>query len=246
MQSLLDTLLAPLARLSIARGQRFADLAEQLRRGFFREAQNAAGSGATDSKLSVMTGLQRRDIVRLRAEGQAAVPQANPQANPLARLVAIWSGDPRYAGRDLPRRGPVSFDALAAEISKDMHPRTFLDQLEAAGTLKVTGDRVVLQAKAFRPLRGSDDQLAYLALNVGDHLAASVSNVLHGSGHLDQAVHYNHLSPEAVAELEVIWRAAVTDAMQDINARAVALQATHPGTTRFRAGAYFWQDEETV
>ncbi len=57
MLDLLDHVLSPLARLCMARGLRFADAAELLRKAYFREAAAAAGDGATVSRLSVVTVL---------------------------------------------------------------------------------------------------------------------------------------------------------------------------------------------
>ncbi|MEO1550705.1 MAG: hypothetical protein AAFR93_09770, partial [Pseudomonadota bacterium] len=62
----LDRVLRPLVRLAIARGVLFPDLAQCLRR-LYVEAAVARGQGrVTDSRISVLTGLQRREIARLR------------------------------------------------------------------------------------------------------------------------------------------------------------------------------------
>jgi hypothetical protein len=242
MRHLLDTLLTPIARLAIARGQGFAEVAERLKVGFFRAALKVAGPDATDSRLSLLTGLQRREIIRLRIDVDRQTPR---RVNHLSRLVALWQADPAYDGQPLVRRGPPpSFDALAQIVRRDVHPKSLLDQLFAARTVTEQDGLIRLLQPSYQPLAGTEAQLDYLAMNVGDHLTAALANVTEAPRHLDRAVHYNQLTPEAVATLDTLWRERITAAMSDVNAKALEFQRTTPGTHRFRAGAYFWQEDE--
>lgn len=245
MENVLDRVFAPIARLAVAQGARFADVAERLRMATFVQARAVAGDAATDSRLAVMTGLQRRDIARLRGgEG----PKLAERPDPLARLVSLWLADTAYLGAPLRRHGAApSFDALAREVRRDVHPKSLLDALLAAGTVTVEGETVVLQARAYVPHAGSAPQLAWMAANCADHLAAAVGNVIEGAGNFEQAVAYDGLSAQDVAALEQMWRTGVTQVMQEVNARALALQdGPHDDAgrrCRFRAGAYFFQEE---
>lgn len=230
----LDLIFRPLARLAIAKGVRFADASERLRRAYFHAAVQGEGSDVTDSKLSVLTGLQRRDVARLRAEPD----EPDPRPDPLSRLVALWLAE--FEGAPLTRSGPdISFDALARRIRKDIHPRTTLDALVAAGTVAVEGDVVRLLKHAHVPLEGSDGQVRYLGQNVGDHLSVAVGNVLGDPPSFDLAVHYDGLSDTAIEALREQWRAQMNAVLQDVNARARDLQKHSPGSKRFRAGGYF-------
>jgi len=238
MNDFLERLLSPVARLAMARGLRFSEVAETLRQATYAVARKSAGDGATDSKLSVMTGLQRRDIVRLRA---GAEPKQADRPDPLARLVSLWLGDADYAGATLARHGPApSFDALARSVRRDVHPKSLLDALIAAGTVEEDGDKVVLKAQAYVPMVGSDAQMEWLAGNVGDHLDAAVDNVVEDADFFEQAVAYEGMSGAAIAELDALWRDRLRAALQDVNARALALQDAERGPGRFRAGAYFY------
>ena len=194
MLDLLDRLLAPFARLLVARGVLFPDLVERLKSHYVRAARDQAEGKITDSRLSVMTGLQRRDIVRLRDD-----PPRPERPNHLATLIARWQTDPVYKGRDLPKNGPEpSFEALAFDIRRDVHARTMLDALLSAGTVTLTpDDHVHLAQTSYQPLAGSEDQLAYLTRNMGDHLMAATDNVLGAAApHFERAVHYGGLTEE--------------------------------------------------
>ena len=234
----LDLIFRPLTRLAIAKGVRFADASERLRHAYIHAALQGEGGNATDSKLSVLTGLQRRDVARLRA--QPGEPEHKP--DPLSRLVALWKAE--YDGAPLMRSGmEASFDALARRIRKDIHPRTCLDALIEAGTVGVDGDIVRLLKHAHVPLEGSEAQLRYLGQNVGDHLSGAVGNVLGEASSFDLAVHYDGLSETAMNALRDMWRDHMDAVLQDMNARALELQNDSPGKGRFRAGGYFWGED---
>lgn len=237
MNDLLDALLAPIARLAIAKAVPFAQVAERLKLQFVRAASQEAGADKppTDSRISVMTGLQRRDIARLRN----LPPQVSPPANHLARLVAQWQL--RHGGEALTRD---AFDDLARDIRKDVHPRTQLEQLIAAGTVGHEGDRLVLRAASYQPFAGSQNQLDHLAAQGRDFLAAATDNALAiRPRHFERAVHYNGLSAAAVAQLDALYRDRQMAVLQEINALAARLQEEQPGHVRFRAGGYFYRKD---
>ena len=242
MERVLDLIFAPLARLLVARGLPFGAAEARLRRAYVLAALRAAGRDTTDSRLSLMTGLQRRDIARLRdAEGPSPT-----RPNPLARIVAAWLADPAYLGRPIPRRGPSpSFEALATALYRDLHPRSMADQLLAAGVAVEEGGLLRLVAQHYQPRQGSPEQLDYLAANLADHMAAAVTNVVDAPRLPERAVHYNGLSAAALDEIETLWRAEAERALLAVNAQARALQDRSPGTGRFRAGTYLWREDQT-
>jgi hypothetical protein len=245
MMQLFDALFAPIARLLVARGVLFADLAERMKAHYVQAALAQAGDRATDSRVSVMTGLQRRDVARLR---DADVRDRRPSH--LTRLVARWQTDAAWAGRALPRTGPGSFDALAASVRRDVHPRTMLDTLLAAGTVALAddGQTVRLVQGSFQPLAGSDDQLAYLSRNLGDHAQAAFENVQgRTEPHFERAVHYTGLTPAQADELALRFAEGEMALLQDLSRRAAAMKAETGGTgpVRFRGGGYFYRTEET-
>ncbi len=245
MPTMLDHLLSPLCRLMVARGVGFAEFAERLKGHYVQAALALAEGKTTDSRLSVMTGLQRREIARLR---EFQPKPAKP--NHLSRLVALWQSDPDYAEAGaplpLPRTGPApSFEALALMVRKDVHPRTMLDTLETTGTIGVDddGQTVHLIETAYLPLGGSEDQLEYLDLNVGDHLAAASENVLGAEPpFFERAVHYSGLSQAQVDTLAARFQVRQMKLLEEINAEAAKMKTSvsGQGTMRLRAGGYFY------
>ena len=232
MISALDRLLAPIARLCVGRGVLFADVAERLKLQFVAAAKTSIEGKVTDSRISVMTGLQRRDIARLHD-----IAPETARVNHLSRLVAQWVAQ---GGDDMSR---ASFDALARQIRRDVHPATLLAQLVDAGTVAIVPQGIQLLTRSYQPLPGTAAQMDYLARNGGDFLNAATANVLETPApHFERAVHYNGLSQEAVAELDAAYRVAQMQVLEAMNAHAAELQARAPGQCRFRAGGYFYKE----
>lgn len=234
-----DPILRPLARLAISKEWLFPLVEHRLRHAYIEAAKSSEVGAVTDSKISIITGLQRRDIARLRSE--TAAPQN--QRQPLAEIIALWWDDPAFDPKGIPIQGAgASFSTLARRVRKDVHPRTFLDVLIQNGAVSEIDEKVVLNTRSYQPLSGSDDQLAYLADNVGDHLAAAASNVVNAAGNYDMGVHYKGLSSDAIKDLDTHYRSRMTQTLQELDTMVRALPETENGTHRFRAGGYFFTD----
>ncbi|MEI6209217.1 MAG: DUF6502 family protein [Desulfuromonadales bacterium] len=217
---IMSRLLFPLARLCLANGITLATVEEILKHAFVQEA-NALQPGSpmhgTVSRISTATGLTRREVTRL-IKSETPVRSTKP---PIATEVfARWTTDPHYQDQGgapsvLKRQGPTpSFEALAQSITRDVHPRSMLDELVRLGLAQYDEelDSVALVRNEFVPRGEFQHMLDFLGDNVGDHLDAAVANVLHdGSRHLEQAVFADELSTESIKVLRPLvaeqWKA---------------------------------------
>jgi hypothetical protein len=191
----LEALLAvlrPLARLALARGVPFGELEELLKRAMVEEAARGAsgespgGASRAVSRLSVSTGIHRKEVKRLLQDTRHA-PQPVERSYS-SELFTRWISDPTFRdrrgrARTLPRKmppdGAPSFEALARSVTTDVHPRTLLEELRRLDVVAFdpAQDTVSLKRDAFVPSRELSRVLAFLGANVGDHLAAAVANV---------------------------------------------------------------------
>jgi len=225
LDKIMGRLLFPLARLCLANGVTFAAVEELLKQAFVQEA-NALQPGApmhgTVSRISTATGLTRREVTRL-IKSDMPARSAKPPIG--TEIFARWTTDPAYQGHDgtpcmLKRLGPApSFEALAQSITRDVHPRSMLDELVRLGLVQHDEDldSVSLARSEFVPRDDSRHMLDFLSDNVGDHLDAAVANVLHDGGrHLEQAVFADELSAESIEALRPVlmdqWK-TLRDAM---------------------------------
>ena len=137
-----NALLAPLAQLAIAKGMPCATVEGLLRQAFVRAARDAHPTCRRTgmvSRIATATGLNRREVTRLT---QTDVVPA--RRRPLSSEVfARWSSDPQYRDADgrprhLPRQGAApSFESLAQSVTRDVHPRSLLDELLRLGLAAV-------------------------------------------------------------------------------------------------------------
>lgn len=256
----LRRVLRPLVRLMLARGVTFPFLAELLKGLLVEVAEREfalEGRPQTASRLSLLSGVHRKDVRRLR-RGAGAEVERMPAAISLgAQLVAAWlttarwcdrRGRPRPLARAASAGGEASFEALVARVSKDIRARSVLDEWLRLGIAHLDErDRVCLNAEAFVPARGFEEKAFYFGQNCHDHAAAAVSNLLaSGPPRLDRSVHYDALSAASAAELEKLSTRAGMAALKAINRRAMRLErgdARRPGPRhRINFGVYFYAE----
>lgn len=249
-------LLRPLVRLAIARGITYPALSDLLKTLFVEVADRdfaLDGKAQTDSRLTLLTGVHRKDVKRLRAEFAGMAEARMPRSVSLgAQIASAWSTQPGYVDAEgvplpLPRTsaetGGPSFEALVQSVSKDIRPRAVLDEWVRLGVVRVDAEgNVHLDSAAFVPGSGFEEMTFYLGQNIHDHLAAIGNNL--GSGterFLERCVHYDHVSPDIVPELARLAELHGMKALRAVNAR-VASPQTVGGDWRMNFGIYFYAE----
>lgn len=219
--------LRPLVELLLANGVKHAEIDEALRE-LLVQAARAQVPGAAEaraiSRISVATGIHRKDVKRLLTTPGRLAELGQRSAS--SEVFTRWLTDQRFLdarGRPatLPRQSAdgakPSFELLARETSRDVHPRTILDELVRLKLARVDeADRVSLLTDAFVPAAGVREMLHFLAENVGDHLRAAVTNVQGQEDRfLEQAVFADELSEASIREIEKLarkrWQAMVRE-----------------------------------
>lgn len=247
--------LAPLARLAVGHGLTFAVLAEVLKQGFVQAARAAHPGAAAHravSRISTTTGLNRREVTRLMQRADGEVPVS---PSPATQAFTRWLSDPAFRGTDnaplaLRVQGPApSFESLANSITRDVHPRTLLEELSRLGLARAdTAGRVNLLHNAFVPRADRERMLAFLGANVGDHLSAAVGNVLgDGSRHFEQALFADELSTESLEQAKALvteqWQALLHTLAPALQALIDADKAAgRPADRRLRIGLFAFTD----
>ncbi|HEY4043065.1 MAG TPA: DUF6502 family protein [Rhodopila sp.] len=202
-------LLRPLVRVMMRSGLTFPVLADTLRTLFVEVAINDIlidPKSRTDSRISLLTGVHRKEIRRLRAGPADDAAGAPVVLTLVSQIIARWAGTAAFTDADgcprrLPRRTPgaaraeLSFDALVVSVTTDVRPRAVLDDLLGHGIVSIDADdRVRLNTEAFIPRPGGEQQL-FFGRSLREHLLDSVENI-GGSGTpglLDRSVHQDCL-----------------------------------------------------
>jgi hypothetical protein len=225
--SALRRVMRPLVRLMLRKGVTYTVFADVLKEVFVDVADREFrldDKAPSDSRISLLTGIHRKDVRRLRHEGDTASMVLPENITLGAQLVNVWTNSQPFCkavGQALPLPrlasvgGEVSFDALVARVSTDIRARVVLDEWLRLGVVRVDEqDCVHLEAQAFLPQKGFDEKAAYLGHNLHDHASAAVHN-LSGQGQpfFERSVHYDALAPVSV---EVLREAVAGEGMQTL------------------------------
>lgn len=211
---MLRRLLRPLVGTLMRQGVGYIAFRDLLKRIYVEEALSRQDEElTTDSAISLVTGINRGEIKRLRAsiEAPEALAEQNAMAgvNLAARVVATWVSHADFrdeAGnpRPLAIHGDVDkdFDALLRAAKVDVRAKTVISELERAGVVSMeSGGTLRLLRGAFTPTV-PEDMMLFLAANVGDHLRAALHNLEGGQpAFIERALFHNGLSAARVEAL---------------------------------------------
>ncbi len=248
------SLLRPLLRVLITYGVTLPILSRLLKELYVEVAEAEfplAGKPQTDSRISFLTGVHRKDIRALRGrEGAPHLPPAVLSRN--AHMISLWAGASEYLDasgqpRPLPRTGEApSFESLSHAVSTDIRPRVVLDEWLRLGLVRVDREGLVyLNNAAFIPREDFADVAYYFGRNLRDHIAASGHNLLGDKPPmLERSVYYQRLTPESIEELVTLSRDIGSKALIAVNQKAFELSlcdADRPSAShRISFGVYFF------
>ena len=253
--------LKPLVRFMLSQGLTYTILIDLIKAIYVEVAMNEfklEKKRQTDSRISLLTGVHRKDVKRLSEMIEADAPP--PENVTLgAQLVAKWIGQPNYVdkqGRPIPltrgarEGGEKSFEALVASVSKDIRSRAILDEWLRLGIVHMdANDCVCLDTEAFIPKQGFEEKAYYFQHNLHDHIAASVSNMLElAPPFVERSVHYDTLTKASAAELVSLGEALGMQALQTVNRRALILEkkdaSNQNADQRINFGIYFYYEKK--
>src|SRR5712675_3441802 len=158
----LARLLRPLVRLCIHGGMTVPALAQLLRELFVNVAEHdfaLEGKEQTDSRVSLLTGINRKEVARLRGAG-APVNETPATLSLTSAIIARWLAAPEFTDEKgdplpLPRTASgdaPSFEQLVSSITKDVRPRAVLDEWLDRKLVTINDDdEIVLVETAFVP-----------------------------------------------------------------------------------------------
>lgn len=255
----LRLIIVALVRLLLRFQVVYPQLLEMLKSAYVQVAEGEyrlQNKPQTDTRLSLLTGIHRKDIKRLRSQLGAEVeePLAISQG---VRIVARWIGEPGYQLKNgqpapLPFKsvdGP-SFESLVQEVCRqDLRPRVVLDEWLRLGIVSEDEKkRLTLNADAFVPGKSIDEKSFFLGMNISDHLNAASHNMQEGAEpYFERCVYYDELSEASIKELSQLAKSRGMETLKVINTRASELKARDKkqggGRHRINVGVYSFDEE---
>lgn len=247
---------APLCRLLLDSGIDYKQAVLALKQVFLRQAQELmAGRGApdTDSGLSVVSGVHRKDVHAWRNDPAAHARSRAPMSTS-SQVFARWAvsagyHDRRRRPKAVPRLGPApSFEALVRACTSDVHPYSVLQEMVRIGLVEMAlrkgVEYVVPRNDVFVPAGEPAQLLELFGLNLADHASTAVRNLGGEAPRLEQSVFADGLSEASMARLDELARelwAQSRDRMVTETLRCLqADSADRAATGRMRFGTYYW------
>ncbi len=213
-QRLLRAVLAtlePLVARMLALGIRYGEFESRLRGTFVGVADRASRTHdgpQTDSRLAMLTGLNRREIRRIRAKAPELAAPSSFTRDFAAELFTRWRTTPGLAdasGNPLPlplraKSGP-SFAKLVREMTVDFRPQLLLEHLVRGGAVELRDGHVVPKSGgAYVPARGAPEKLEILANDPAELIETILHNVFEpGELRLQRKVSFDALGSDAIA-----------------------------------------------
>lgn len=181
IKALLPSLLKPFVWLCVRHGIKFQDIIEPLKTLFIQSTKHSLeqnGHSVTLSRLSVATGLQRKDIKKITEEGTPS----KSNLSLLNRIVGQWHHHPDFSKNGVPNpldcTGPDSdFSNLVKSITTDVNPKTILFELERCNAIKVTKGSALPTSSVLDADGSIDRGLEMLASDCHDLVMAVDSNL---------------------------------------------------------------------
>ncbi len=212
-------ILRPLVKRLLAAGVPFGRVEARLRELFVEVAENELtlpGRRQTDSRVALVTGINRKEVRRIRSADKSTAPPSSFSMNHAASLISRWRTDPQTSDRSgRPRplpyqaaRGPT-FMKLARKVTGDLAPRILLDELVRSGAAELREDQVVvLKGEAYVPKLETAEQMQILAEDPAELVETILRNILgEGEGRLLQRkVFFDNLGTKAAGRVRTEMR----------------------------------------
>lgn len=211
----------------------------------------------TDSRISLMSGVHRKDVRRLR-DLKPNVEDVMPDNVSLgAQIIALWNANEKYLNVDgMPKplarfaaaNAEASFEGLVRSVSTDIHPRAVLDEWLRLGIANLDAENFVhLTTDMFIAQEGFEEKVYYFAHNLHDHAQAAAANVLgQQASYLERCVHYDTLTTESIEQIAEMSKKLGMKNLRDINKVADTLAVKDKddasATMRMTYGIYFYHE----
>jgi len=255
-------ILRPLVRILLRSGVSYDAFAEIAKRAYVDVAKSEfaiPGKKQTTSRISTITGLSRKEVVRVANVPDVSEALKEAGINRAARVISGWIRgeayhDERGQPGDLPFEGEKgSFTALVKQFSGDITARTIADELARVGAITVTPKgNIRLTSRAYIPHQNDIEKLEILGSDVADLISTIAHNLVCPPERrlFQRKAVYNNLPAESMPDLQIKLSAkaqSCLEAMSDTLAKSD--RDANPkikGTGHFRAGVGIYYFEEEI
>ncbi len=204
----LRLMLRPIARFCLKHGTGIQEFLEVAKHSFVEQAASEieeSGDKANVSRISISTGIHRRDVMRIYGQGEA---RETPEGVAV-RVIGQWIADKKFlttAGkpRILSNQSDNNeYRVLVETVSKDVNPGSVLSELQRIGAVEKTARGIKLLASAFQSDSSSLEGYRIMAKDVENLMGAVDENLSSKSSvpNLHARTEYDNISDENLPEI---------------------------------------------
>ncbi len=256
----LAKLLRPLVKLLIKQGFSYASFAEVSRRLFVDVAAEdfkLPGKRQSSSRISVLTGINRKDISKILERPNPAENHNPKEGNRPSRIMQGWLRDKDFinesgAPRPLHFEGAEhSFSELVRRYGGDVTPRAVFDELTRVGAVsKNPQEKILLCSSAYVPQADLDEKFRIMGQASHDLFSTLDHNLDHAPymARVQRTVAYSNVPIESLAQVRLRSKEEGEQFLLQINQwLSQQDQDVNPdvkGTGKARAGIgiYYFED----
>lgn len=221
-------LLRPIVRILIRNEVSHSEFAELGRQAYVKEAyQHFAipGRKMTYARVSVLTGLNRKEVVRINNLEKDHTGGLQAQPNRAIRVVNGWLTDSDFSkagkAKVLPLNGDSAcFRSLVERYSGDISMGAVLDELKQAGVVEMPDkQQVKLITKGYIPQDDLLEKIEILSISAADLLQTAIHNLeLDGEKpRFQRQLIYHQVPPDLVNAFQVISEKESLELLQRLN-----------------------------
>ena len=197
-----------MVRLLLRYGVSAGAFEELVRRVYVEVAETefqVKGKKQTASRISVITGLNRKEVARIQKLPPVEETEVDERYNRAARVLTGWLRDEEFrtkagAPAVLPFEGEKSFSELVNKYSGDMPVRSVADELMRVHAIEETRKGLKLIAKGYIPNDSVVDKLQILGTDTADLISTIDYNLTHKKeeARFQRKVSYNNVPVEHI------------------------------------------------
>lgn len=255
-------LLRPLIRILQHNGVPYTVFADLAKRTYVEVAEERFAlpeRKQSISRLSILTGLTRKEVMRVLNLAPTNGLDALARYNRAARVIAGWVRDEDFNDQGgeplalpLQSEDQCNFTELVRRYSGDMPARAMLDELERVGAVEYRNQHVRLLCRAYIPRVGESEKFGILGSDVAD-LIGTIDHNVYGdlrNPRFQRKVAYDNLPAESIPSLRALSRDRAQALIEDLDrefARADRdINKAQRGRGRIRAGVGIYYFEENL
>ncbi len=180
-------ILKPIIRILMRNDVSHAEFCALAKQAYFDVAHKyfaIPGKKMTHSRVAVLTGINRKEVLRLSRQKEANEETLEGTPNRAKRVVNGWLSDPDFLDSNKKplvlniKQGENSFYQLAARYSGDITAGAIIDELQRLGIVElINSEQIKLNQEAYIPQTGELEKIDIISTCASDLMDTAIYNL---------------------------------------------------------------------